>query len=165
MTFWWEQFLKWEKPSLMKLWEDGALIYLQYKRKLTHVSIEHFGNRYQRPWDSLVAQTVKYPPVMWETWLQSLSWEDSLEEGMATHSNILAWRISMDKGVWMGYSPWGCKESDMTERLSMHPRLYHIHLIWSSVHLYDLSWRHHQSGTQIQKTVYCNTVWNKLNVL
>ena len=42
-------------------------------------------------------------------------WEDPLEEGMATHSSILAWRISMDRG---GYSPWGHKESDMTEQLS-----------------------------------------------
>ena len=36
---------------------------------------------------------------MWETWLQSLVWEDSLEEGMATHC-ILAWRIPMDQGAW-----------------------------------------------------------------
>ena len=42
---------------------------------------------------SLVAQTVKNPPAMWETWVQSLGWEDPLEEGMATHSSILAWRI------------------------------------------------------------------------
>ena len=42
---------------------------------------------------SLVAQTVKNPPVMWETWVRSLGWEDPLEEGMATHSSILAWRI------------------------------------------------------------------------
>ena len=35
---------------------------------------------------------VKDPPAMWETWIQSLGWEDSLEEGMATHSSILAWR-------------------------------------------------------------------------
>ena len=42
---------------------------------------------------SLVAQMVKSPPVMWETWVQSLNWEDPLEEGMATHSSILAWRI------------------------------------------------------------------------
>ena len=41
----------------------------------------------------LVAQMVKYPPAMWETWVQSLGWEDPLEEGMATHSSILAWRI------------------------------------------------------------------------
>ena len=36
---------------------------------------------------------VKNPPAMWETWVQSLGWEDPLEEGMATHSSILAWRI------------------------------------------------------------------------
>ena len=41
-----------------------------------------------------MAQTVKKPPAVWETWVQSLSWEDPLEEGMATHSSILAWRIS-----------------------------------------------------------------------
>ena len=40
-----------------------------------------------------VAQLVKNLPAMWETWVRSLGWEDSLEEGMATHSSILAWRI------------------------------------------------------------------------
>ena len=44
-------------------------------------------------WASLVAQTVKNPYAMQETWVRSLSWEDPLEEGMATHSSILAWRI------------------------------------------------------------------------
>ena len=42
---------------------------------------------------SLVAQTVKNPPAMLETWVRSLGWEDSLEEEMATHSRILAWRM------------------------------------------------------------------------
>ena len=41
---------------------------------------------------SLVTQTVKNLPAMWETWVQSLGWEDPLEEGMATYSSILAWR-------------------------------------------------------------------------
>ena len=40
---------------------------------------------------------VKNPPAMWETWVRSLAWEDPLEEGMATHSSILAWRIPMDE--------------------------------------------------------------------
>ena len=40
-----------------------------------------------------MAQAVKNLPAMWETWVRSLSWEDSLEEGMVTHSSILAWRI------------------------------------------------------------------------
>ena len=44
--------------------------------------------------DSLVAQTVKSLPAMWETRVRSLGWEDPLEKGMATHSSILAWRIS-----------------------------------------------------------------------
>ena len=42
---------------------------------------------------SLVAQMVKNLPVIRETWVQSLGWKDPLEEGMATHSSILAWRI------------------------------------------------------------------------
>ena len=42
---------------------------------------------------SLMAQTVKNLPAMWETWVRSLGWEDPLEEGMATPSSILAWRI------------------------------------------------------------------------
>ena len=47
-------------------------------------------------WASLVAQTVNNPPAMQDT----LGWEDPLEEGMATHSSILAWRIPMDRGAW-----------------------------------------------------------------
>ena len=45
---------------------------------------------------SLVAQMVKNLPAMWETWVQSLGWEEALEKGMATHSSILAWRIPGD---------------------------------------------------------------------
>ena len=48
---------------------------------------------------SLVAQTVKNLPAAWETWVQSLGWEDPLEESMAIHSSILAWR-SLDRGAW-----------------------------------------------------------------
>ena len=51
-------------------------------------------------WASLIAQLVKNPPAMWETRVQSLGWKDSLEEGMATHSSILVWRIPMDRGAW-----------------------------------------------------------------
>ena len=48
---------------------------------------------------------VKNPPAVWETWVLPLGWEDPLEEEMATHSSILAWRI-----------PWGHRESDTTEQ-------------------------------------------------
>ena len=54
---------------------------------------EGIGYSLQYSWASLVAQTVKNPPAMQETWVQSLGWEDLLEEGMAAHSSILAWRI------------------------------------------------------------------------
>ena len=67
---------------------------------------------------SLVAQAVKNLPAMWETWVQSLDWEDPLEEGMATHSSILAWRIPMDRGAWRATVHGGHKESDTTEQLS-----------------------------------------------
>ena len=49
-------------------------------------------------WAFLVAQMVKNPLAMWDTWVQSLSLEDPLEEGMATHSTNRAWRIPMDRG-------------------------------------------------------------------
>ena len=71
-----------------------------------------------RLWASQVAQTVKNPPAVQETWVQSLGWEDPLEKGTATHSSTLAWRIP-----WTGEpgrpSPWDHKESDMTERFSL----------------------------------------------
>ena len=63
--------------------------------------------------DSLVAQQVKNPPALWETWVQSLGWKDPLEKGTATHSSILAWKIPQM------YSPWGHKESYTPERLSL----------------------------------------------
>ena len=55
----------------------------------------------QYSWASLVAQMLKNLPTMQETWVQLLGWEDLLEEGMATHSSILAWRIPMDRGAWL----------------------------------------------------------------
>ena len=61
-----------------------------------------------------LSQMVKNTPAMQETWVQYLDWEDPLEKRKHTHSSILAWRIP-----WTVYSPWGHKESDMTERLSL----------------------------------------------
>ena len=54
---------------------------------------EGIGYPLQYSWVSLVAQLVKNPPEMQEIRVQSLDWEDPLEKGKATHSNILAWRI------------------------------------------------------------------------
>ena len=64
---------------------------------------------------SLVAQLVKNLPAVQETQVQSVSWEDPLEEEMATHSSTLAWKIPWMEEPGTGHSPWGRKESDMTE--------------------------------------------------
>ena len=61
-----------------------------------------------------MAPKVKNLPAIQETCVQSPGWEDPLEEGMETHSNILAWRIPQKRSL-VGYSPWGRKDSDMTE--------------------------------------------------
>ena len=53
-----------------------------------------------------------------EIWVRSLGQEDPLEKGVATHSSILAWRIPWTEDI-VGHSPWGCKESDMTERVKL----------------------------------------------
>ena len=69
-------------------------------------------------WASLVAQTVKNLPAMWETWVHFLGWEDALEKGTATHSSVLAqefpWTEEPD-----GLQSRGHKESDTTERLEL----------------------------------------------
>ena len=73
-----------------------------------------------------LAQLVKNPPAMWETWVWSLGWEDPLEKGKATHSSIL-------------YSPWGCKESDMTEQLSLTCCIWSWAQYLNSLHIYHNS--------------------------
>ena len=54
----------------------------------------------QYSWAFLVAKTIKNLPAKEETWVQSLGWEDPLEKGMANHSSIPAWRISIDREAW-----------------------------------------------------------------
>ena len=81
-------------------------------------------------WASLVAQMVESLPAMWETRIQSLGQENTLEKGMATHSSILAWKTPWTPAflpgkphgwrIMVGYSPWGHKESDPTEQLHFH---------------------------------------------
>ena len=67
---------------------------------------------------SLVAEMVKNLPAMQETWVRSLGLEDPLEEGMETHSSCSWLENPHGQRSLVGCSPWGCKESDMTERLS-----------------------------------------------
>ena len=89
-----------EDPSLIP-WLEGSLG-------------EGKGYPFLYSWASLVAQLVKNLPTMWETWVQSLGWEDPLEKGTATHSSVLAWRIPWTEEP--GRLPvQGVTESDMTE--------------------------------------------------
>ena len=66
---------------------------------------------------------VKNLPAMWETWVQSLGWEDPLEENMATHSSILAWRIPMDRGAWQATVHGVAKSWTRLSDLSTHIHL------------------------------------------
>ena len=85
----------------------------------------------QYSWASLVAQLVKNSPALLKTWVQFLGWDNPLEKGRATPSSILAWRIPWTREklpipvFWPAefhglYSPWGHKESDTTEWLSLY---------------------------------------------
>ena len=61
---------------------------------------DHFSPAPGALWASQVAQMVKCLPAMWETWVQSLGWEDPPEKEVATHSSTLAWKIPIDRGAW-----------------------------------------------------------------
>ena len=84
-------------PFLLFCWLHGKLILPRLK--LTS-GPENIMVDFILAMAGFLAQMVKNLPAMWETWVQSLSWKDPLEEGMATHSSILAWRIPMDRGTW-----------------------------------------------------------------
>ena len=113
------------------------------------------GYPLQCSWASLVTQLVKNPPAMWETWVWSLSWEDPLEKGKATHSSILAWRIPRTvHGVtteWLSFSlyssetnvfghfeyilqckqrwlTWVCSVSTLVEHVMRHAEYKYFHL-------------------------------------
>ena len=74
-----------------------------------------------------MAQLVKNPPAMQETWVRSLGWEDTLEKGKATHSSILAWRIP-----WTVAKTHGVANS--WERLSLYLRFDHSGLVKDSLY-------------------------------
>ena len=70
-----------------------------------------------------MAQLVKNPPAMRETWLRSLAWEDPTHKGKSTHFSVLAWRIP-----WTVCIDHGVAESDTTERLSLLPPFFTQHM-------------------------------------
>ena len=79
-------------------------------------------------WSSFVAQVVRNPPAMKETWVRSLDWEDPLEKEMATQSSILAWKIPWTEESGRLQSV-GHKESDTTERPLFF--IFYITVPWS----------------------------------
>ena len=95
----------------MKVTEKSSDIDIRREQESTHLT--SLNGVLCTSWASLVAQLVKKPPVMWKTWVQSLGWEDALE-----NERILT------PVFWPGechglYSPRGRKEPDTTERLSL----------------------------------------------
>ena len=93
-------------------------------------------------WASLVVLVIKNLPADAGDAgdkVQSLGWEDYLEEGMTIHSSILSWRNSIDKRSLAGCNPWGLKEMNMDEWLSMHS-MDMLLCPW------DLSWQEYWSG-------------------
>ena len=98
---------KWKKKKKVK--DKGKnLERIQRKNHLT----------YSGTGASIVAQLVKNLPAVQETWLWSLGWEDPLQKEMATHSSILAWKSHGQRSL-EGCSPWCCKDSGMTEQLTL----------------------------------------------
>ena len=99
----------------------------------------------------LVAQTVKHLPAVWEAGVWALGWEDPLEKEMATYSSTFVWKIHMDRGAWLGYSPWGHKESDMTEQLHFlsSPHISPPHSVFYSTNAFVFilfaSWKPNQA--------------------
>ena len=100
-----------------RLYFCGATFCLDIQKVYICVFWCLFVSTYWKTWASLVPQWWKFHLPVQEIWVLSLSQKDLLEKGMATHSNILTWKILWMKEL-VGYSPWGHKELDMTKQLN-----------------------------------------------
>ena len=99
-------------------------------------------------WTSLVAQLVGNLPTVQETWVGSLGGEDLLEEGIVTHSRILAWRIPMDRGAWQTAID-GVTESDTTEATKYSIVQFSSVQSFSHIPLFETPWAAaHQASLQ-----------------
>ena len=110
---------------------------------------EGIGYPLQYSWTSLVAQMVKKLPTMWETRVWSLAWEDTLEEGMATHCSILAWAIPWTEEPG-GLQSMGVAKSDTTDGLTVS--LSHIYS------QYTTTWTKHLTGNSHLKCRVCQVM-------
>ena len=105
-TYEWTGKQKWYTHTMyIPWWLSWSRIHLRCRRPqfdswVTKIPGEMVGYPLQYFGASLVAQMVKNPPAVQESWVRSLGWEDSLEEGMSTHSSILPWRIPIGRGAW-----------------------------------------------------------------
>ena len=85
--------ISWMISDVEYLFMYLLVICISYMEKCLFRSSTHF-------FASMVAQMVKNPPTIQETWVQSLGWDNRLEEGMFRPLNVLSWRIPMDRGAW-----------------------------------------------------------------
>ena len=99
---------------LFRKWLAAFIVLVYTLFKITCVICSH-TSPYGLPW---WLKMVNNPPAIRETWVQSLGWEEPLQEGMAIHSSILAWRTPWTKEPGGLYNPWGRKKSDTIEQLS-----------------------------------------------
>ena len=89
-----------ENPRDGGAWWAAIYGVAQSRTRLTWLSSSTSSSSRLSVRASLIAQLVKNPPAMWETWIWSLHWEGPMEEGTATHSSILSWRYPVDRGAW-----------------------------------------------------------------
>ena len=132
-----EYLPKWNKNtnlrSYMHPYVHSSIVYNHQDMEATWVSINRWKDKgdtvaHQAPLSmeilqarilEWVATPIPVPPAVRKTWVRSLGWEDPLEECMATHSSILAWRIPMDRGSW----------------LATAMRLQRVRHIWATKHM------------------------------
>ena len=109
--------------------------------------------QYTMKWASHMAEMVKNPPVMQETWVQSLGEEGPLEKERTYHSNILAWRISWTEEPGGLPHPWSHKDSDPTEQLILTSSVQSLSRVW----LYVIPWTAtHQASLSITNSGACS---------
>ena len=118
--------------------------------------IRIFWGDYSKIGTSLVAQILKNLPAMWETQVQSLAWEDPLEKEMAIHSSILAWRIPWTEEPGRLQSVHGgCKESDITEQLTLSFSFQNYTNIWYSSNFDPPTLGSTEDSCQKQPSLWC----------
>ena len=115
-----------------------------------HNSFQVLENHHSREASDSAVKTLPANAGVQETQVRSLGQEDPLEEGMATHPSILAWRIHGQRSL-VGHSPWGCKELNTNEQLSMQEPTWVFSLEMRSVCVLKDEWgKMNQTG---RKTV------------